>query len=554
MEWRYLFLDDILERGQAYADEGKVQAIHTLGSSILATVQGNSTYQVRIETTNEEFQLYCNCPHAEAGNYCKHMAATLFAWETAPDKAPFPFQSDRTTVEPVVDQASESEMRDYPLELFKSDTTRRHEFEISSTKTIRPQMITQYRQYIASLSTNIVDFDEFIEYADLNEFYDEQEMALSEKSFHELQSLLTGVIRPIFDFGHEAEAFVLTNDVWAAVAGKWVQADKVEKLYTQVVEIWERLYAKLDPEQTQAWFDWMLELVRSTRDQHTASFLYRHFEGASFFKPKLELAEVMESTEYDRGAMNNGFWALRLIEMLEAQAGSTERIESIYAKYSMVPSIIISYADYCIRSQQFDHAIERMSRAMYGSFSDGERRQFQRKLADVYRASGQETYYRQELWELVRNDPSGDINTWKELRELYSGQRWRQEAPKLLMQWPKEHRLKIYLEEGWYDLLLNAVLDSNFKVFNQYEPVLKSRYPNELLNYIKNQALELAENSLSRKVYRQFVDLLWRMQDYVGGDQFVQELVTTWRKQYHTQLVMLEELNIFNVSSESDED
>lgn len=69
-----LFDDLILERGYEYAQEGAVDHVRRAKNIIYATVHGSKDYHVKIEGEN----MYCDCPYAEGGTHCKHMAALLY--------------------------------------------------------------------------------------------------------------------------------------------------------------------------------------------------------------------------------------------------------------------------------------------------------------------------------------------------------------------------------------------------------------------------------------------------------------------------------------------
>ena len=80
----------VLARGQTYAASG---AIDTLDSPALApgeqaalqaVVQGTQPYQVRVWIDkDDELDGECDCPHAQDGNFCKHLVALCLAWRGA---------------------------------------------------------------------------------------------------------------------------------------------------------------------------------------------------------------------------------------------------------------------------------------------------------------------------------------------------------------------------------------------------------------------------------------------------------------------------------------
>ena len=82
MNWGTIFGKTILDRGRAYYDAGKVKNLRYDNGSYLAMVRGSLPYRVEIRVEGNTIRsMDCNCSRAEAGQRCKHMAATLIAIE-----------------------------------------------------------------------------------------------------------------------------------------------------------------------------------------------------------------------------------------------------------------------------------------------------------------------------------------------------------------------------------------------------------------------------------------------------------------------------------------
>ncbi len=82
MKWDYLFNRTILERGRNYYKKGKVHNLQQFDLSYQAEVWGSEAYTVFAQFVNENKpRLVCDCPYAQDGLKCKHMAAVLYAIE-----------------------------------------------------------------------------------------------------------------------------------------------------------------------------------------------------------------------------------------------------------------------------------------------------------------------------------------------------------------------------------------------------------------------------------------------------------------------------------------
>ena len=80
--WKKPFPDWILERGRTYHQLGRVHRLVHHGREISAVVAGSKLYHVAVRFSGGiPDAASCDCPYAEDGRLCKHVAAVLFALE-----------------------------------------------------------------------------------------------------------------------------------------------------------------------------------------------------------------------------------------------------------------------------------------------------------------------------------------------------------------------------------------------------------------------------------------------------------------------------------------
>ncbi|HEX2688519.1 MAG TPA: SWIM zinc finger family protein [Kofleriaceae bacterium] len=78
-------------RGEAYFDEGRVQALVVTAGAVEGTVSSSAAYRVRIELASDELRSACTCP---VGAGCKHVVALGLAYlteqggSTEPERSP----------------------------------------------------------------------------------------------------------------------------------------------------------------------------------------------------------------------------------------------------------------------------------------------------------------------------------------------------------------------------------------------------------------------------------------------------------------------------------
>ena len=82
MNWKRYFSNLILERGKNYYNRGKVRDLSYEDNVYRAKVLGTFSYAVEIKIRDDELiYMKCPCAYAGAGNFCKHMAAAMYAIE-----------------------------------------------------------------------------------------------------------------------------------------------------------------------------------------------------------------------------------------------------------------------------------------------------------------------------------------------------------------------------------------------------------------------------------------------------------------------------------------
>ena len=80
MNWKRRFQALVLERGNRYYKENRVQNFRYEDEEYRARVIGDASYNVEIKIRNDDLVFArCSCPYAAKGNYCKHMAALMYA-------------------------------------------------------------------------------------------------------------------------------------------------------------------------------------------------------------------------------------------------------------------------------------------------------------------------------------------------------------------------------------------------------------------------------------------------------------------------------------------
>ncbi len=118
---RSLCTDSVLERGQKYRNEGRIQRIERFDDVVTAVVQGSSRYDVTVERREKTIDARCTCPYDGTGE-CKHVVAVLL------DVAADPPRDESGRVESVLQTVSAGDLRAFLRDVFAEHPDLRDQF------------------------------------------------------------------------------------------------------------------------------------------------------------------------------------------------------------------------------------------------------------------------------------------------------------------------------------------------------------------------------------------------------------------------------------------
>ncbi len=198
--WKNLFAQTIRSRGLEYYNTGCVEDlewdedVHIL----TATVQGSVPYEVEIHFASDTMTvdaMFCDCPYADGGDHCKHMAAVLYEFS---EQKRFPTEgsaktavasegTDAVTIEAAVERLSEVEAKTYLLECVKQDEDLRDRILLRAQPTVTATQQKQWKKDLKKLAPHLdyryTDIDDIYEYEEaLSDFLDLRVPILLEKS------------------------------------------------------------------------------------------------------------------------------------------------------------------------------------------------------------------------------------------------------------------------------------------------------------------------------------------------------------------------------------
>ena len=140
--WEEYFAPHILLRGWDYYQESAVTDLRETGKGkYRAKVRGTEDYSVEIEMEDGvPVIMECDCPYADDGNNCKHMAAVLYAIENRrphEDNMVTDDIPEDESAEKIISRIPDSDLRPVMIDLCQKDEDVRRQLLRVSQKTAR---------------------------------------------------------------------------------------------------------------------------------------------------------------------------------------------------------------------------------------------------------------------------------------------------------------------------------------------------------------------------------------------------------------------------------
>lgn len=562
MNWKKLFSKTILDRGYQYYSEGTVEDIDISDKLITAVVWGSEGYKVEITLSDGEIEdMYCSCPYAADGEYCKHMAAVLYEWsenKNAPTSdtnendilfKPAHTVKDRaekhTAVERLVAETDENDIRFFLADVLTDNEKLCLRFYNTINRQSSEVDLKSYFRQIDSIVRQYSGRDNFIGYYAADDF------------IAELEELIDKDIRPMIGNNNYMSAFEILNYIFVVVGN--VDIDDSEggtgMLGNDIYQLWEEIIETAAPDDKRKMFEWFTSHTDGTvidyLEEYIEQIIADAFNEKEFEQDKLDFfKDMINRSEKSNSDWNRKYaaekWAVRNLDMLMKINSSDEQTENAFREYRKYPDVRKMYVESCIQKKEYNRAIELLDE---GISEDKEYRglvsDYSRRKKDIYLLAGNKAAYIEQLWTLVLETDVGDMEFYRELKGQYSDTEWSEQREKIFGMLPKyTNKAEYYKEEKLYNRLLECVLKSNgLYMLEQYETVLKKNYPEQLLNKYKTELYKMSVISGNRKHYSNMVAIMRRMKKISGGTKIVGQITEEWREKYRNRPAMMDELN-----------
>lgn len=558
MNWKKLFARHILERGYDYYCEDAVENLEVLDDEIRADVIGTEDYEVEISLSNGEVtDMYCSCPYAASGNNCKHMAAVLYEWsENKEEKNTIHsdlFQPAMTidvykkkvdAVEKLVNSANEEDVRSFLISVLSEDEKLLLRFYNTMSKQITPEVIRHYIRQVDIIDSHYLGRDRFINYYEASGF------------ISELEDVIDSDVRQMMDNENYLSAFEVMNYIFILIGEVDIDDSDggTSMLADKIYQLWLELLAKVSLKEKRKMFDWFISHLDGSvidyLEERIEQVIMDEFQEKEYEQEKFDLIEemIVRSESSDSAWFRDyklGKWVLRYLEMLKEKNVSDKKIDEVCKKYWQNSSVRRYYIDFCMEKKEYDHVLQILDESIsLDKYYRGLVSEYGIMKKDIYLLQGNREAYIKQLWKLVLEHDTVNLDWYRELKEQYTANEWLVKREEIFKKLSKKTYIdKLYMEEKLYDRLLTYALDcSGLHILQEYEDILKAQYPKQLLDKYKYELNEMALHTSNRQNYAYLVSLLRRMKQINGGLDVVEQIVADWKAKYRNRPAMMDEL------------
>ena len=417
-------------------------------------------------------------------------------------------------------------------------------FHNSIHKHITKDDINNYIRQVDRIADRYLGRNRFITYYEADDF------------ISELEEMIDKDVRRMIDNGNYLSAFEVMNYIFVLIGN--VDMDDSDggtgMLADRIYQLWLELLMKVSPEEKKKMFDWftahMDGSVIDYLEEYIERILMDEFDEEEYEQAKRNFIENMiERSKHKESNWSRdyavGKWAVRYLELLKAKKVSDEQIKEICKKYWSNSTVRRYYIDICMTKKEYDHvlqvldeciALDKQYRGLISEYNE--------KKKEIYLLQGNKSAYIEQLWKLVLEHEAGDLDLYRELKKQYSDEEWFIKREEIFKKLPAyAHVERLYKEEKLYDRLLAYVMNSSgLYALQEYESVLKKKYPEQVLGKYKDEVNKMAIHTSDRKNYAHLVSLLQRMQQIKGGVKLVEQIADEWKTRYKNRPAMMDEL------------
>ena len=552
-DWKDLFQEHILDRGESYYFDGAVLELHKTEHGYHGVVEGTEDYEVDIEMEGGRIcEMYCSCPYAEGGNNCKHMAAVLFEIEEQSEEdilTEETCQDDQEQeVEEIIERIPEEELRSFVKEIAAQNSEIRNILMTRYAVKIDEKQMDLLKQGVNQHVWEYGDRSGYIDYRNAWDFC------------WALENYLEDKVDTLIDRKCYRQAFELTNYVFRTIGN--IDIDDSDGGTSQVANAcydkWKEILENCSEEEKNEMFSWFMShlscnYVIDYLEDYMEDFLTHEFQNREMLEKMLkDLDERIEmqalSTDCGstwsvrHGYENNIIKRLELMERLDFPEEEIREYRRRHWRFSAVRELEIQEnldngnLDEAIRILQESKTLDKEYPGLVARYSE--------QLISIYETQPDKEGYKKELLYYVFECPQNNLVHIYKLKEVCTDKEWEDYREQILKR-PKNYNILYpFMEkEGMYERMIECIKKETF-IYNldRYEKVLKEKFPEQVRDIYISYLHHEAERAGNRKRYRELMKYLKKIRRYPGGKEKASEIAENWRGMYYRRTAMMDEM------------
>lgn len=355
------------------------------------------------------------------------------------------------------------------------------------------------------------------------------------------------------------QAFELTNEVFHTVGNQDIDDSDggIAWIANRCYEYWKQILAQATDEQCEQMFQWFKDrpdnYVIDYMEDYISDFLMDEFHDESMLREKMHILDELIERAGDKtdcgnwyssyyGHENNILKRLQIMRELSYSENEINEYRTKFRHFSAIRELEIKeYLD----KTEYDKAVEvlKESKILDKEYA-GLVSKYSEQLIQIYHKTGQQELYKKELIYQIFSCRQDNLENVKLLKAECDEEEWCTYRERILN---SNLCLGIkfnFLEfEELYDRLLETIVKSgSIYTLDQYEKVLKKKFPDVVRDTYVNYVRKHAESVCDRKAYKGLMAYMKKIAKYPGGRAVADQIAEEWKETYRRRPAMMDEL------------
>ena len=566
MNWMNLFEPHILNRGMEYYEDGCVSDLQIIGNTVEAEVEGSEYYQVSVELDGGEIMdMFCDCPYAAKGYNCKHMAAVLYKYEEyladESENEAEVYHKDsmnivmastvntkRQEIERLLTKIPEQDAKELLIDMLSENEGLKNELQLKYDFQMNAIQMTNLKKEIKNIiyrygGGRFIDWQYAYDFcSDLRNFLDDKIPLMIEKRCYLQAFELTNIVfREVgntdMDDSDGGSSMVAETcyDYWRKITENCNENDR------EIIKNWFR-----DHKNTDFVIDYMEEYVNEFFEQYFMS-------EDEIWERMNALDEIIElhRKQNDAGTIYSIRYGYRdvLLQRLEYMH-RLHMLEQDILKYRLMNRHF-----FCVRELEISEALENGNKELAVQILEESKqmdteypekiKKYSLQLISLYKESGKEDEYREELIFQLLHCYQSDLSCYNELKACISSEAEWDRLTNLIINASKNiyFTCDVLNQEKRYEQLMKIIeRENSVNLLDKYEKQLRKTHSERMLRIYANYIIPEMDHANCRKNYRQLVQYLKKMVKCENGKAEAESIARKWRMEYKRRTALMDEL------------